>query len=220
MSNIGSGATVQPQVMAPTPGGSNTLTILAVPPPSRALSSPSPILPLSTFPSAMLPSVAPNSHASTQTLPPALFIQQRADLLHAILPHAHNESIVDLKQREVDFLLITSWSDAKDLSENDLPEQIAFLQDAMGDPVGSAQVKQICDDLRNDFMQICMAMQLAILNKWSNYDATFKNTIIRHLCIHYSEFTYCDDNWKANKFISNFYTNWHQNLRDKERRVA
>jgi hypothetical protein len=127
---------------------------------------------------------------------------------------------VDSKQREVDFPLISSWSDAKDLAENDLPERVAFLQDAMGDPVSSARVKQIRDDLRNVFMQICMAMRSAILNKWSDYDATFKNTIFRHLRIHYPEFTYCDDNWKANKFISNFYTNWHRNLRDKERRVA
>lgn len=127
---------------------------------------------------------------------------------------------MDLKQREDDFPLISSWSDAKDLAENDLPERVAFLQDAMGDPVSSARVKQIRDDLRNVFMQICMAMRSVILNKWSDYNTTFKNTMFRHLRIHYPEFTYCDDNWKANKFISNFYTNWHRNLRDKERRVA
>lgn len=223
MSNIGPDAsTVRPFGQAqvtPTASGSNTTNISAVSPPSLASSTPSPVLPPPVFASAVLPSVAPGGHASAQTLPPALFFQQRADLLRTILPQAHDDSIVDPKRQESDFTFITSWSDLKDIPENDLPDRVSFLQDAMGDPVDGTRIKQIRDDLRNVFTQICMAMRSALCKKWSDYDATFKNTIIRHLRIRYPEFTYCDDDWKANSFISNFYSNWHRNLKDKEKRA-
>lgn len=61
---------------------------------------------------------------------------------------------------------------------------------------------------------------ISAMKKMEELDATFKNTIISHLRIQYREFTYCDDDWKVYSFISNFYSNWHRNLKDKEKRAS
>ena len=73
-----------------------------------------------------------------------------------------------------------------------------------------ARIKQI-RDVHSD--------AISATKKMEELDATFKSTIISHLRIRYREFTYCDDDWKVYSFIGNFYSNWHRNLKDKEKRA-
>ncbi len=146
----------------------------------------------------------------------------RMDLLKRLIPLAFDPTQVDVERQRIDYPNVTAWDqDEKlDASESDLAEKVRYLQHGNGQPLDKARIKLIRADLRNVFQQIKKFMPSALEDTRTKHDDDFMTTIFRYMRLKYPEFTLCDDNWKLNSFVSNWYGNWRKNLKDGVKKQA
>ncbi|KAM6489654.1 hypothetical protein JOM56_014890 [Amanita muscaria] len=163
-----------------------------------------------------------NHHELNMELKLAEFLHARNDLLQvlfapAFTPHQNHEEL-----DPEDHPLISYWH-ASDYNVNvndnlngQLSDKIAYLEDESGYIVDKKRVTTIRADLRSTFNQILSNMPRVLHGKWSQYDMEFQQAVYRYLRTKYIEFTFCEGNWKAKSFLSNWYSNWMRNLKKKE----
>ncbi|KAM6499950.1 hypothetical protein JOM56_005458 [Amanita muscaria] len=163
-----------------------------------------------------------NHHELNVELKPAEFLHARNDLLQvlfapAFTPHQNHEEL-----DPEDHPLISYWHtsdynvNVNDNLNGQLSDKIAYLEDESGYIVDKKRVTTIRADLRSTFNQILSNMPRVLHGKWSQYDMEFQQAVYRYLRTKYVEFTFCEGNWKAKSFLSNWYSNWMRNLKKKE----
>ncbi|KIL69010.1 hypothetical protein M378DRAFT_8433 [Amanita muscaria Koide BX008] len=163
-----------------------------------------------------------NHHELNVELKPAEFLHARNDLLQvlfapAFTPHQNHEEL-----DPEDHPLISYWHasdynvNVNDNLNSQLSDKIAYLEDESGYIVDKKRITTIRADLRSTFNQILSNMPRVLHGKWSQYDMEFQQAVYRYLRTKYVEFTFCEGNWKAKSFLSNWYSNWMRNLKKKE----
>lgn len=106
---------------------------------------------------------------------------------------------------------------AVDPSAGKFPKKYRFLEDANGELISEDQLNDMRGQLLRSFEEIRLEMpSLLHQNGWLKCNDQLQDTCYRAMRRLFPELNYCSKNWKARKFLSNWYSNYIKTRKAEE----
>jgi hypothetical protein len=136
----------------------------------------------------------------------------REALLHAF-PLAYDDDMIDEIKQQGDYPRIAYWH-KNSFNINLIPtdgdafaKKFRFMEDKDGNHIPQHRLDTILSHLANRFKIVKSDMPSLIVEGWCNVTKELANACYAELRRTFDEFTLCDNDWKANMFLTAWYPN-------------
>ena len=95
-------------------------------------------------------------------------------------------------------------------------QRLGFLEDTNGIPIEKKRASNIRSHLHRAFHLLASMEPAAVVKSWGKADEALLDTVFRDLRLNFPEFRYCEGNWKAQQFMTEWYPNFYRPFREAE----
>lgn len=103
----------------------------------------------------------------------------------------------------------TEFDDNADASE-DLGRGMRFLEDEDGCVITPTRASLIRDQARSIWNQISASNSSLLPTSWGQAGLDLRQLFNKQMCAEFKEFQYCEADWKAKAFATEYYPNWYR----------
>jgi hypothetical protein len=93
-------------------------------------------------------------------------------------------------------------------------QRLGFLEDSKGIPIDKKRASNIRAHLHRAFHLLASVEPAAVIKSWGKADEALLDVVYCDLRLNFPEFRYCENNWKAQQFMTEWYPNFYRPFRE------
>ncbi|KAM6492730.1 hypothetical protein JOM56_012454 [Amanita muscaria] len=136
-------------------------------------------------------------------------LREKKNFLQVLFPGTDT----DIKLERSQYPLVRFWTRA----EWTRGSRTSYLEDEDGTLVPDARIREIRQHIAQKIDQVKKIKPNLLAKNWTHSDMEFRQALYQNLRLTFSEFSLCDDDWKAKAMVSMWYSDHFRNNRLAER---
>lgn len=136
-------------------------------------------------------------------------LREKKNFLQVLFPGTDT----DIKLERSQYPLVRFWTRA----EWTRGSRTSHLEDEDGTLVPDARIREIRQHIAQKIDQVKKIKPNLLAKNWTHSDMEFRQALYQNLRLTFSEFSLCDDDWKAKAMVSMWYSDHFRNNRLAER---